>query len=198
MTCPTTWLSHALFIAVAYEVANGINDTSAASMGAYVLNAVQTRQNTTTPRDPSGNGFADSSGNFRAWQVGHVAEALEYARGNLNDAALDSNIERCMNWLLGTNAAVYMGNLTPPQFGKFYEMPGGSTDYGAPNLMIGAGYVGAFRSSGNANWQAATQSLLVAQDPNIDPVTIGDAAIRHSTFAQFFRAGPYLLGCLRP
>lgn len=198
MTCPTTWLSHALFVATAYEVANGSADTAASPMRLYVLNALRDRQDTTSPRDPAGNGFDDSSGNFKAWQVGHVAEALEYARGNLNDAGLDGNIERCMNWLLGTNAAVYMGNLTPPQFGRFYESPGGTTDYGGPNLMIGAGYVGAWRASGNANWQTAAQTLLVAQNQNIQATTIGDAAIRHSSFAQFFRAGPYLLGCLRP
>jgi len=198
MTCPTTWLSNALYIATAYEMANGLSDSSAAVTRLYVLNAVRDRQDTTSPRDPSGNGFDDSSGFFRAWQVGHIAEALEYTRMNINDAGMDANIERCMNWLLGTNAQVYMGNLTPAQFGKFYESPGGSTDFGAPNLMIGAGYVGAFRASTNANWQTATQSLLVAQDPNIDPTTIGDAAIRHSTFAQFFRAGPLILGCLRP
>lgn len=198
MTCPTTWLSNALYIAMAYEVANGLNDASAVTMRNYVLNAVRDRQDTTSPNDPSGNGFSDSTGFFRAWQIGHMAEALEYTRANSNDAGLDAVIERAMNWLLGTNAGVYMGNLTPAQFGKFYESPGGSVDFGAPNLMIGAGYVGAFRASGNVNWQNATQSLLVAQDPNIDPVTIGDAAIRHSTFAQFFRAGPYMLGCLRP
>lgn len=197
MTCPNTWLSNALFIATAYEVANGAADSDAAVMRAYVLAAVRDRQDTVSPRDPSGNGFSDSSGDFTAWQLGHMAEALEYTRGNRADAGVDDNILRHMNWLLGTNAGVYMGNLTVPQFGRFYETPSGTTDFGGPNLMIGAGYVGAFRASGSSNWQSAAQSLLVAQTSNIQATTIGDSAIRHSTFAQFFRAGPYLLGCLR-
>jgi hypothetical protein len=102
-----------------------------------------------------------------------------------------------MNWLLGTNANVYLGNLAVPQFGAFAEMPGGTTDFGGPNLMIGAGYVGAYRASSSINWRTAAENLLDVQTGNIDAATLGDDGIRHSTFAQFFRAGPLLLGTVR-
>ena len=193
MTCPTTWLSNALLVAVAYEMANGMNDSSAATMTGYVLTAIRTRQSTPTTRDPNGNGFADTSGNFKAWEIGHLMEALEYTRWIRYDATIDANIEDGMSWLLGTNAAVYLGNLPTPQFGAFAELPGGTTDYGGPNLMIGAGYVGAYRNSTGANWQTAADNLLNVQTTNIDDATIGGDAIYLKTFSQFFRAGPMLL-----
>ena len=197
MTCPTTWLSNALMIAVAYEEANGVADASAAVMTNYVLTAVRTRQSTVTTRDPNGVGFADSSGAFKGWEVGHIMEAMEYTRWIRDDGSVDANIEDGMNWLLGTNADVYLGNLTTPQFGAFAETSGGTTDFGGPNLLIGAGYVGAYRSSGNSNWQASADNLLNVQTNNIDSTMIGDAAMRHRTFAQFFRAGPMLLGTVK-
>lgn len=196
MTAPTTWLSNGLMIAMAYERANGINDTSANVMAQLALQVVRTRQATPTTNDPSGNGFADNTGFFRAWELGHMAEALEWARNTLDDVTVDQTILNFMNWLLGTNANVYLGNLPTPQFGEFSETTGGTTDYGGPNLMIGAGYIGAFRESNNANWQTAADNLVDMQTPNIDDATIGDDAIRHSSFAQFFRAGPMLLATL--
>lgn len=198
MTCPTMWLANGLFLSTAYLEANGLNDSAAATMQAYVLAALRARQNTTSPRDPTGNGFDDNAGNFAAWEIGSIAEAMEYARGATNDTSIDDNILRCMNWLLGTNAQVYLGNLATPQFGAFAQFPGGTTDFGGPNLMIGAGYVGAFRASASANWQTATLNLLSRQNTNIAGTSIGDNNIRHSTYAQFFRAGPYILGTLRP
>lgn len=197
MTAPTTWLSNGMMIAAAYEMANGMQDTSAESMTDFVLNVIRTRQNTSTPTDGGGNGYADSNGDFRAWQVGHLVESLEYARWVTGDASIDSDIERGMGWLLGPNADVYLGQLSTPQFGEFAEQPGGTTDFGGPNLMIGAGYVGAHRELGNNNWLTAAENLLDVQTQNIDDATIGDDAIRHRTFAQFFRAGPLLLGTLK-
>ncbi|MCC6466457.1 MAG: hypothetical protein IT463_14045 [Planctomycetes bacterium] len=197
MICPTTWLSGGLMVASAYVMANGLNDPNAATTAAFVWNAVKVRQDTVSPRDPSGNGFSDSAGDFKAWPLGHLLQAMEYARWALDDASIDDNIERAMNWLLGTNAGVYLGNLPTPQYGKFSELPGGTTDYGAPNLMLGAGYVGVWRKSGTAAWRTRAENLLSAQDPNIASGTVGDAGIRTSTFAQFFRSGPLLLGTLR-
>ncbi|MCA8914008.1 MAG: hypothetical protein KDB90_01250 [Planctomycetes bacterium] len=197
MTCPTTWLSNALMIAAAYEEANGLADGSAATMTSYVLTAVRTRQSTVTTRDPNGVGFADNGGNFIAWQVGHLMEALEYTRWVRNDSTVDLNIENGMNWLLGTNAQVYLGNPPTSTFGAFAEMPGGSTDFGGPNLLIGAGYVGALRSSGSANWKSAADNLIDLQTTNINDTVIGDDAIRYSSFAQFFRAGPLLLATIK-
>lgn len=197
MTCPTAWLSNGLYVAAAYEVANGLSDSSAATMTAYALNAVRTRQTTTSPRDPSGNGFDDSSGNFKAWEVGHLMEALEYTRWHRDDNSIDTNIENGMNWLLGTNAQVYLGNLPTPQYGAFAETPGGVTDYGGPNLMIGAGYIGAYRSSTNANWKTAADNLVDVQTQNILDSVIGDDAMRQRSFAQFFRAGPMLLATMK-
>lgn len=197
MTCPTTWLSNALYIATAYEVANGLNDGSATAMANYVLTAVRTRQSTPTTRDPNGNGFADNSGNFKAWEVGHLMEALEYTRWQRDDSNCDLNIEDGMNWLLGPNAQVYLGILATPQYGEFAEAPGGVTDYGGPNLMIGAGYVGAWRSTSNANWQTAADNLVNVQTQNILNGVIGDDGMRNRSFAQFFRAGPMLLATVK-
>lgn len=197
LTAPSTWISNALHIAASYQHANGLNDPSAAGMCAYVLQVVNTRQSAVKPNDPNGRGFGDNTGSFRAWQVGHMVEALEYTRWIRDDATIDTNILNCMNWLLGTNANVYLGNLAVPQFGAFAEMPGGVTDFGGPNLMIGAGYVGAYRASGSANWRSAAENLLDVQSGNIDLTTITDSGVRHSTFAQFFRAGPLLLGTVR-
>ena len=196
MIAPTTWLSNGLMIAAAYERANGINDTSANVMTQLVLQVVRTRQSTPTTNDPNGNGFADNTGFFRAWELGHLAEALEWTRTTLDDNTVDLTILNFMNWLLGTNANVYLGNLPTPQFGEFAETTGGTNDFGGPNLMIGAGYVGAFRQSMNANWVSAAENLVDIQTQNIEDTTIGDDAIRHSTFAQFFRAGPMLLATL--
>ncbi|MBX3459709.1 MAG: hypothetical protein KF696_07040 [Planctomycetes bacterium] len=196
MTAPTTWLSNGLHIAAAYVMANGLNDSAAAPMATYVFNTVRTRQTTPTPYDPAGRGFADSSGNFRAWELGHMAEALEYSQFALDNNNIQIYILDLMNWLLGTNAQVYLGHLVPPQYGEFAESPGGMTDFGGPNLMIGAGYVGAWRESGSANWRSIAANLLSAQNPKIDAGTIGDDGIRHRTFAQFFRGGPMLLGAL--
>lgn len=197
LTAPSTWISNALHLAAAYQHANGINDTAAATMCAYVLQVVNTRQSAVKPNDPNGRGFGDNTGSFRAWQVGHMVEALEYTRWIREDTAIDTNILDCMNWLLGSNANVYLGNLAVPQFGAFAEMPGGTTDFGGPNLMIGAGYVGAYRASSSVNWRTAAENLLDVQTGNIDAATLGDDGIRHSTFAQFFRAGPLLLGTVR-
>lgn len=196
VTAPTTWLSNALMIAAAYQMANGLNDPDAAVMADYVWNAVRARQQATTPRDPNGRGFADSNGDFIAWQVGHMVEAMEYSRNALETPNIDQFLLDAMNWLLGTNANVYLGHLATPQFGEFAEMPNGTTDFGGPNLMIGAGYAGAWRESGLADWRTAAQNLLGAQAQNIELGVIGDENCRHSTFAQFFRAGPYLLGSL--
>jgi hypothetical protein len=124
-------------------------------------------------------------------------EALEYTRWHRDDSTVDLNIDNGMNWLLGTNANVYLGNLATPQFGAFAETSGGTTDYGGPNLMIGAGYVGAFRQSANPNWQAAADNLIDVQTQNILDTAIGDDGIRHQTFAQFFRAGPMLLATVK-
>ncbi|MEZ5990851.1 MAG: hypothetical protein R3E76_00655 [Planctomycetota bacterium] len=198
MTCPTTWLSNALLVAVAYEMANGLVDSSAAGMTDYVFNAISTRQTTVTTRDPNGVGFADNSGNFKAWEIGHLMEALEYFRWLRTSTGVDAMIEAGMNWLLGTNADVYLGNLTVPQFGAFAETSGGTTDFGGPNLMIGAGYVGAFRNSGGANWKTAADNLVNVQTGNIENTTIGDANVNLTNFAQYFRAGPLLLATLKP
>jgi hypothetical protein len=197
MTCPTTWLSNGLYLAMAYEVANGLNDGTANAMTTYALTALRVRQSTVSPRDPAGNGFDDSSGNFKAWEVGHIMEALEYTRWNRDDTTVDLNIENGMNWLLGTNANVYLGNLATPQFGAFAENPGGTTDYGGPNLLIGAGYVGAFRQSTSTNWQTAADNLLDVQTQNILDTVIGDDEIRQGNFAKFFRAGPMLLATVK-
>lgn len=197
MTCPTTWLSNALIIAAVYEMANGMNDASAAGMTTYALTAVRTRQSTAATRDPNGAGFSDSSGNFKAWEVGHVMEALEYTRWIRNDASIDANIEDGMNWLFGTNAEVYLGNLTTPLFGEFAETSGGTTDFGGPNLLIGAGYIGAYRSTSNNNWKTAADNLVIKQTANIDDATIGGDAIHFTSFAQFFRAGPMLLATMK-
>jgi hypothetical protein len=165
-------------------------------MSAYVLNVVRARQNGTSPRDPTGNGFDDSNGDFIAWQIGHMVEAMEYSTYAMDDITIPPDILRAMNWLLGTNANVYLGNLPAPQFGEFAEVPGGTTDFGGPNLMIGAGYPAAYRETGANNWRTSGQNLLSAQLANIDFAIIGDDAVRHSSFAQFFRAGPMLLGML--
>lgn len=196
MTAPTTWISNGMMIAMAYERANGINDSSALAMAQLALQVARTRQVTPAPNDPAGNGVADSSGFFRGWEVGHFAEALEWSRMTLDDSTVDGNILSLMNWMLGTNANVYLGNLTPPQFGEFAQTTGGTADYGGPNLMIGAGYIGAFRQSNDPNWKAAAENLLSAQTANILDSVIGDDAMRHSSFAQFFRAGPMLLATL--
>jgi hypothetical protein len=196
MTAPTTWLSNALLIACAYQRANGLQDPAAATMAQYVLGVVRTRQSTVTPNDPNGAGFADSSGNFRAWELGHLMEGLEWARMTLDDSTIDATILNGMNWLLGTNANVYLGNPPFNEFGKFAETPGGTVDYGGPNLMIGAGYIGAFRQSTSNNWKDAADNLVSEQTSNILDTTIGDDAIRHSSFAQFFRAGPMLLATM--
>ncbi len=196
MTAPTMWLSNALYIASAYRVANGLNDPAANTIAAYVWNAVRLRQATTSPRDPNGNGFDDSSGNFEAYKIGHLAEAMEYSTYALEIPNIQVFLLDMMNWLLGTNAQVYLGNLPTPQFGKFALVPGGAVDYGGPNLMIGAGYGAAYRQSGQVNWRTAAQNLLSAQEPNIEATTIGDDGIRHSTFAQYFRGGPMLLAAL--
>jgi hypothetical protein len=196
LSAPTTWLSNALYLAAAYEMANGLNDPAAGAMADFVLNAVRVRQNSTGPRDPAGNGFDDDTGDFRAWEIGHMVEAMEYSIYALDDTTVQPDILRAMNWLLGTNAGVYLGNLPSPQFGEFAESPGGITDYGGPNLMIGAGYAAAYRESGSNNWRATAQNLLAAQLPKIAYGTVGDAAVNHRSFAQFFRAGPMLLGML--
>src|SRR5690606_38707847 len=80
LTCPLPWLSNGLHIAAAYEAAYGLFDSSAATTRAYVLDVVRARQNNVAPRDPTGVGFSDTSGDFTAWQVGHLMEALEYLR----------------------------------------------------------------------------------------------------------------------
>jgi hypothetical protein len=194
LTCPVPWLSNALHIAIAYEQAYGEFDSAAATMRTYVLNAVLARQANVAPRDPNGVGFSDTSGDFTAWQVGHLLEALEYTRWLTNDAALDVNIRTAMDWMLGTNAGVYMGHDAVPLFGAFRETPTTTGDFGGPNLMIGAGYVGAWRESAVTNWRTAADNLLDLQTQNISG--IADDEIRHRTFAQFFRAGPLLLGTL--
>ncbi|MBZ0134898.1 MAG: hypothetical protein K8I27_00830 [Planctomycetes bacterium] len=196
MSAPTTWLSNALLIAAAYERANGSNDPTASAMTQYVLAAVRTRQTTVTPNDPNGRGFADSTGFFRAWEVGHLMEALEWTRTTRDDPLVDTYILDGMNWLLGLNAGVYLGHPPTNTFGAFAEVPGGGTDFGGPNLMIGAGYIGAFMESGDPNWITAADNLLDAQTPNILDTVIGDDAMRHSSFAQYFRAGPMLLATL--
>lgn len=198
LDCPPTWLANGLLIATAYEMANGDNDPSAATMVNFVVDAIKARQSNVTPNDPAGAGFADTSGDFKAWELGILMEALEYARWNSNDPTIDGVILTGMNWLTGTNANVYLGQLNPPQPGEYAESPNGTTDFGGPNLMIGAGYIGAFRSSGSNNWQALGDNLVNVQTQNIEAgVAVGDDDIRHRSFAQFFRAGPHLLATLK-
>jgi hypothetical protein len=198
LDAPTPWLSNALMIAAAYQLANGLNDPQAQVMADYVWNVVRARQTATTPRDPGGRGFADSNGDFKAWQIGHMLEAMEYAAFRLEIPNAEDFILDAMEWLHGSAADVYLGGVSPPQFGAFAEFPGAGVDYGGPNLMIGAGYVGARRAVGGATWITRAQNLLDTQTQNIDLGTIGDEGVRHSTFAQFFRAGPLALGALMP
>lgn len=197
LTCPTTWLSNALYIATAYEMAAGLQDANAAPMRAFVLAAVRARQNALLPNDPQGNGFSDANGDFKAWQIGHMLEALEYTRGVSADATIDDNILRAMNWMFGLDANVYLGNPPASVPGEFGEVPGDTNDFGGPNLMIGAGFAGAYAASTDNVWRSRALSLLNAQTPKISLAQIGTAGVRHSTFAQFFRAGPLILGSLR-
>ena len=195
-SCPSTWLSHALYFATAYEVANA-SDPNAPFMRLLVLNVARNRQNLVSPNDPVGNGFADNTGQFKAWQVGHMLEALEYTRGHINDATLDQNIHRCLTWLFSADAGVHLGNPPSTNTGQFAESPGGGVDFGGANLMIGAGYVGTLTFSQDVTWQTRAQHLLVAQNPKVQFAAVGDDGARHSTFAQFFRAGPMLLAAMK-
>jgi hypothetical protein len=196
MTAPTTWISNGVMIASACVNANGINDPAALTMATYAYNVLRARQQGVSIRDPNGHGFDDSSGDFKAWQIGDILQAMEYTQFARDDVAVEAHILDAMDWLLGTNADVYLGNLSPPQFGRFAQSPGGVVDFGAPNLMIGAGFAGAYRASGLSNWRTSATNLLIAQNPNIAIGTIGDDGVRHSTFAQFFRAGPLIAGAL--
>ncbi len=196
MTAPVTWLANGLYIAAAYRMANGLNDTAASPMASFARTVVHNRQIGVTPRDPSGNGFADSNGDFTAWHVGHLAEAMEYSIHAIEDNTLQPAVLNAMNWMLGSNAGVYLGHLPAPIFGGFAESPGGTTNFGGANLMIGAGYAAAYRESGTGNWHAAAINLLSVQLPEIELAVVGSDGVRHSTFAQYFRAGPMLLGAL--
>jgi hypothetical protein len=190
MTAPSVWLSNALLVTSAYFMAGGLNDAAAATMNNFVMGRVNTRQ--TTPKmsyDPNGAGFGTVSGTFRAWEMGHMAEALEYARWVRDDLNIDARILLLMNWLYGTNASVYLGN------GEFAEVPGGTVDYGGPNLMIGAGIVGAIRAGGTG-WTNRTNNLLNTQTTKIRSSSLPDNEIRHSQYARFFRAGPLTIGAV--
>ncbi|MCH7885128.1 MAG: hypothetical protein IIC01_07730, partial [Planctomycetes bacterium] len=198
LTCAVPDIGNALFIAGAYEAANGINDGNAITMANYVLATARARQSNVTPNDPSGNGFADTTGSFKSWQAGHLVEGLVYCRWQLNDPTIEQNTLDAMNWLLGANASVYLGNLPTPLWGKFAESPGGTVDMGGTALMLGAGYAAAYRKSLLVNWVNAALNLLQEQTNNILPATVGDSGIRHSTFGQYFRAGPALLATLQP
>jgi hypothetical protein len=190
MTAPSTWLSNALLVTSAYQMAGGLNDPAVATMSNFVMGRVNTRQS--TPKmafDPNGAGFGTVSGTFRAWEMGHMAEALEYARWVRDDQNIDARILSLMNWLFGTNANVYLGN------GEFAEVPGGVADFGGPNLMIGAGIVGAIRAGGTG-WTNRTNNLLNTQTTNIRSNTLPDNEIRHSQYARFFRAGPLTIGAV--
>jgi hypothetical protein len=193
MDAPSTWLSNALFITTAYEMAAGHIDSDAAAMSNYVINVIQTRQSTPKSSfDPNGAGFGTQAGDFKAWHMGHMAEALELTRWNRQQGSLDANIMSLMNWLLGQNSDVYLGWVNN-RFGEFKEEPGGAPDdFGGPNLMIGAGMTGAQRQTGT--WQSSAMNLLNVQTANITGVL--PAEQNHETFAQYFRAGPLVLGAV--
>ena len=58
--------------------------------------------------------------------------------------------------------------------GGIRQLSEGTVDFGAPNLMIGAGFAGAYRASASSNWRTSATNLLIAQNPNIAIGTIGD------------------------
>jgi len=190
-TCPTVWFANALFVATSYYVCTGSAD--AKTMAQYILARIRVRQTNVEPNDPNGQGFADNTGSFQAWMLGHLTQALEWYRWVMEDSSVDSNLETCMNWALGTNAKVYLGNLATPIPGAFAEYPNGTTDFGSVNLMLGAGYTGALRSSNDAQWRVRCSNLLTRQTTDLQAQT--DAGIGHRTFAQRFRAGPSMLAC---
>ena len=189
--CPSSWLSNALFTATSYRICTGSAD--ALSMCQYIIARIRARQTNIEPNDPAGVGFANTSGSFQTWSVGHLEEAMEWYRWVMEDSSLDGNLQSSMNWLLGTNAQVYLGN--PPQNlpGAFAELPFGIVDFGSANLMLGAGYLGALRASNDPQWRVRASNLLNRQTIDLQGQT--DANIRHKLFAQRFRAGPALLAC---
>ncbi len=188
-TCPTVWFANALFVATSYYECTGLAD--ARTMAQYILAHIRTRQTNVDPNDPNGQGFSDPSGNFQAWMLGHLTQALEWYRWVMEDASVDSNLESCMNWALGTNAKVYLGNPPLSIPGAFAELPNGTTDYGSINLMLGAGYLGALRSSNDPQWRVRCSNLITRQTTELQART--DAEIGHRTFALRFRAGPAML-----
>ena len=194
---PTTWISNGLMIATAYHMVLGAQDPNALAMANFALARALDRQTTVTPNDPTGAGFADSTGFFRAWEVGHMFEALEYTRWIMDKPSLDANLLNAANWIHGSAANVYLGLLSTPVAGAYGETPGVATDYGGDNLLIGACFVGALRASGASGWRLSAQELLAEQDGNISLANLGDAGLTHGSFARFFRAGPALLGTLR-
>lgn len=187
--CPTNWLSNGLFTAVSYFLCTGSAD--AQNLVNYLVSRIRARQSAVEPNDPNGVGFPDTSGNFRAWLVGHLTEALEYHRWVMEDVSVDSNLATAMAWLLGTNAGVYLGNPPANIPGAFAELPFGTTDFGSVNLLLGAGYTGALRATNDPQWRVRASNLIVRQTTDLQAQT--DSAIRHKTFAQRFRAGPAML-----
>ncbi len=191
-TCPTVWLANALFVATSHFECTG--STDARTMAQYIVARIRARQTNVEPNDPNGQGFPDTAGNFQAWMLGHLTQSLEWYRWVMEDGSLDSNLESCMNWALGTNAKVYLGNPPVNIPGAFAELPNGTTDFGSVNLMLGAGYLGALRSSNDPQWRVRCSNLITRQTTDLQAQI--DAAIGHRTFALRFRAGPAMLACL--
>lgn len=190
-TCPSVWFANALWVATSYYICTGSSD--ARTMAQYVLARIRARQTNVEPNDPNGQGFPDTGGNFQAWMVGHLLGALEWYRWVMEDVSLDNTIELTMNWLLGANAKVYLGNPPTNIPGAFAELPNGTSDYGSVNLLLGAGYIGALRSSNDPQWRVRGSNLITRQTTDLQART--DPDIGHRTFALRFRSGPAMLAC---
>lgn len=182
MNVETRWISNAMFLAVsAYECTGA---AEAKALAEYTLARSRQRQTTVTPNDPLGIGFATGSGFFQTWMFGHLVESLDWYRWIMEDATVDNDLENAMTWILGPDAAVYDGN------GHLGETPGNTANYGSVNLMLGAGYAAALRSSGDAAWIGRAAVFLDAQLPELQGGLFG---VNHKSTAQRFRAGPLLL-----
>jgi len=180
--CSERWISNAMFVAMSYHACTG--SAEAKAMADFVLARAKARQSATGPRDPSGKGFAAGGGFFQSWMCGHMIEALEAWRWTMEDATLDGNVRDAMEWLLSPDAGVYDGN------GGFGETPGDTSNYGSINLMIGAGYAGALRATGDNLWRTRAAQFLDASLPELQATLLG---VNHKSTAQRFRAGPALL-----
>jgi hypothetical protein len=182
LACAPRWISNALFVAMSWHECTG--SAEAKAMADYVLARAKARQRTVKPRDAAGKGFSDSSGYVQSWMVGHMLEAFEWWRWIMEDPSIDVHIRDGMEWLLSGEAGVYVGS------GSFVDSPGSGVNFASINFMIGAGYTGALRASGDNLWRTRAAELVDAQIGDLQGPLLG---VNHKSTAQRFRAGPAML-----